>query len=120
MPLALQELVEFIESFGYKVSAPSTPTKGSVVDALLGAFAGALPEGQSSTEHIKELRETTVTSSLRVFFIIVISSFACEIGVVCCSARWLGHALTSIGQSLGRGAKYPLSPCSENAILLYF
>jgi len=58
MPLALQELVEFIESFGYKVNTPITRKKASVVDALLGAFEGALPEGRSSTEYLKELRES--------------------------------------------------------------
>jgi len=58
MPLALQELLKFIESLGYKVSAPIQPEEVSVVDELLGQFAGALPAGKSSTELIRELRES--------------------------------------------------------------
>ena len=58
MPLDLHELIELMEHFGYKISAPRMRKKTSVVDALLGAFEGVLPEGRSSTEYLKELRES--------------------------------------------------------------
>ena len=60
MPLEVKELVKLIENFGYKVSHPAEPDgKGlSIVDELLGAFQGAVPKGKTSTEYLKELRES--------------------------------------------------------------
>jgi hypothetical protein len=59
MPSTLKELVKFVENFGYKI----TPTgkvkeKKSPVDELLGKFEGAVPEGMTSTEYLKKLRES--------------------------------------------------------------
>jgi len=34
------------------------PRRKSVVDELLGAFEGAVPEGETSTEYLKKLRES--------------------------------------------------------------
>lgn len=59
MPIALKELVRFIENFGYKVTYPGEELKSSsVVDKLLGEFEGAIPEGLTSTDYLKELRES--------------------------------------------------------------
>lgn len=59
MPIALEELVRFIENFGYKVTYPGEELKSSsVVDELLGEFEGAIPEGMTSTNYLKELRES--------------------------------------------------------------
>ena len=59
MAIALKELVKLIENFGYKVSYPAgKKKKASVVDELLGEFEGAIPEEKTSTEYLKELRES--------------------------------------------------------------
>jgi hypothetical protein len=58
MPIALKELVKFVESFGYKVTYPKKLKKASLVDELLGEFEGAIPEGTTSSEYLKELRES--------------------------------------------------------------
>lgn len=60
MAIALTELVKLVENFGYNVSHPKVMKreKGSLVDELLGEFEGALPEGKTSTEYLKELRAT--------------------------------------------------------------
>jgi monomeric isocitrate dehydrogenase len=58
MPLALQELLKFVENFGYTVTAQAPSKKASVIDELLGAFADALPQDKTSTEYLKELRES--------------------------------------------------------------
>lgn len=56
MPIELKEIVKFIKDLGYEVKA-EVPGK-SVVDELFGAFEGAIPEGTTSTEYLKRLRET--------------------------------------------------------------
>lgn len=56
MPIELKEIVKFIKDLGYEVKAEVTGK--SVVDELLGAFEGAIPEGTTSTEYLKRLRET--------------------------------------------------------------
>jgi hypothetical protein len=58
MPLALQELLKFVENLGYTVTAQAPSKKASVVDELLGAFADALPQDKTRTEYLKELRES--------------------------------------------------------------
>jgi len=58
MPLALQELLKLVENFGYTVTAQAPTTKASVVDELLGAFEDAIPQGKTSTEYLRELRES--------------------------------------------------------------
>jgi len=62
MAIAVKELVKLVENFGYKVSYPETKgmkrKKASLVDELLGAFEGAVPEDKTSTEYLKELRAT--------------------------------------------------------------
>lgn len=59
MPIAMRELVKLMENFGYKVIYSVKPTAGlSIVDELLGEFKGAIPEGKTSTEYLKELRES--------------------------------------------------------------
>ncbi len=59
MPLALQELVKLIENLGYTIT-PASPTKEkiSIVDELLGVFAEATPSEKTSSELIRELRES--------------------------------------------------------------
>jgi len=56
MPVELKEIMKFIKDFGYNVKVEATGK--SVVDELLGAFEGAIPEGTTSTEYLKMLRET--------------------------------------------------------------
>ncbi len=58
MPLALQELVKLMENFGYTISAPAPTKKTGVVDELLGAFEDAIPKEKTSTEYLRELRES--------------------------------------------------------------
>lgn len=59
MAIALKELVKLVESFGYKVSSPRQSNQdASVVDELLGEFEGALLEGKTSTDHLRELRDS--------------------------------------------------------------
>lgn len=58
MPLALQELMKLIENCGYTVRAPAPTKQASIVDELLGAFQDAVPQGKTSTEYLKELRES--------------------------------------------------------------
>ncbi|WXG39429.1 MAG: hypothetical protein WED07_01115 [Candidatus Freyarchaeum deiterrae] len=55
MPVELKDLVEFIKNMGYKVK--TEVTSKSVVDELLGAFKEAVPNGATSTEYLKKLRE---------------------------------------------------------------
>jgi len=58
MPLALQELLKLIENFGYTIKAAVPTKKASVVDELLGAFEDAVPQDKTSTEYLRELRES--------------------------------------------------------------
>ncbi len=54
MPVELEEIIRFMRNLGYEVKKP----KREVVDELLGAFEGAIPEGETSTEYIRKLRES--------------------------------------------------------------
>ena len=56
MPIELKEIIRFIKDLGYEVKADVTGK--SVVDELLGAFEGVVPRGMTSTEYLKNLRET--------------------------------------------------------------
>jgi len=56
MPIELKEIIRFIKDLGYEVKADVTGK--SVVDELLGAFEGVVPKGMTSTEYLKNLRET--------------------------------------------------------------
>jgi len=56
MPIELKEIVQFIKDLGYEVKVEVAGK--SVVDELLGAFEGAIPEGTTSTAYLKRLRET--------------------------------------------------------------
>jgi len=55
MPVELEEIIKFMRNLGYEVKKPGIK---SVVDELLGAFEGAIPEGKTSTEYLKTLRES--------------------------------------------------------------
>jgi len=56
VPIELKEIIRFIKDLGYEIK---TEVAGkSVVDELLGAFEGVVPEGMTSTEYLKNLRET--------------------------------------------------------------
>ena len=56
MPIELKEIIRFIKDLGYEIK---TEVAGkSVVDELLGAFEGVVPRGMTSTEYLKNLRET--------------------------------------------------------------
>jgi len=54
MPVELEEIIKFIRNLGYDVRKPE---RKSIADELLGAFEGAIPEGETSTEYLKRLRE---------------------------------------------------------------
>jgi|GEM_PF-1275413 len=54
MPVELEEIIRFMKNLGYEVRKPG---RKSVVDELLGAFESAIPEGETSTEYLKKLRE---------------------------------------------------------------
>ena len=56
MPIELKEIIRFIKDMGYEVKAEVTGK--SVVDELLGVFKSVVPEGMTSTEYLKKLRET--------------------------------------------------------------
>ena len=56
MPIELKEIIRFIKDLGYEVKTEVTGK--SVVDELLGAFEGVVPKGMTSTEYLKNLRET--------------------------------------------------------------
>jgi len=56
MPIELKEIIKFIKDLGYEVKTEVTGK--SVVDELLGAFEGAVPEETTSTDYLKKLRET--------------------------------------------------------------
>jgi len=56
MPVDLKEIIDFIKNLGYEVKAEATGR--SVVDELLGAFEGAIPQRTTSTRYLKNLRET--------------------------------------------------------------
>ena len=56
MPIELKEIIRFIKDLGYDVKTEVTDK--SVVDELLGAFEGVVPKGMTSTEYLKNLRET--------------------------------------------------------------
>ncbi|MDL1956188.1 MAG: hypothetical protein LWW95_03925 [Candidatus Desulfofervidus auxilii] len=58
MPIALKELIKFVENLGYKVIYPEKLEETSLVDELLGEFEGAIPEDMTSTEYLKKLRES--------------------------------------------------------------
>ena len=55
MPVELEEIIKFIRNLGYDVRKPE---RRSIVDELLGAFEGAIPEGKTSTEYLRKLRES--------------------------------------------------------------
>jgi len=56
VPIELKEIIRFIKDLGYEIK---TEVAGkSVVDELLGAFEGVVPKGMTSTEYLKNLRET--------------------------------------------------------------
>ena len=56
MPIELKEIIRFIKDLGYEVKTEVTGK--SVVDELLGAFEGVVPRGMTSTEYLKNLRES--------------------------------------------------------------
>ena len=56
MPIELKEIIRFIEDLGYEIK--SEVSNKSVVDELLGAFEGVVPKRMTSTEYLKNLRET--------------------------------------------------------------
>ena len=56
MPIELKEIIRFIKDLGYEIKTEVTGK--SVVDELLGAFEGVVPKGMTSTEYLKNLRET--------------------------------------------------------------
>jgi len=56
VPIELKEIIRFIKDLGYEIKTEVTGK--SVVDELLGAFEGVVPEGMTSTEYLKNLRET--------------------------------------------------------------
>ena len=56
MPIELKEIIRFIKDLGYEVKTEVTGK--SVVDELLGVFEGVVPKGMTSTEYLKNLRET--------------------------------------------------------------
>jgi len=56
MPIELKEIIRFIKDLGYEIKTEVTGK--SVVDELLGAFEGVVPEGVTSTEYLKNLRES--------------------------------------------------------------
>jgi len=58
MAIVLKELVKFVENFGYRVTIKENLGGESIIEELLGAFEGVLPEDKSSTEYLKEFRET--------------------------------------------------------------
>ncbi len=53
MPVMLEKLVRALESIETKAKADK-----NFADKWLGAFEGVIPEGITSTEYIKKLRET--------------------------------------------------------------
>lgn len=56
MPIELKEIIRFIKDLGYEIK--TEVTHKSVVDELLGAFEGVVPERVTSTEYLKNLRES--------------------------------------------------------------
>lgn len=56
MPIELKEIIRFIEDLGYEIK--SEVSGKSVVDELLGAFENVVPKRMTSTEYLKNLRET--------------------------------------------------------------
>ena len=56
MPIELKEIIRFIKDLGYEVKAEVTGR--SVVDELLGVFESIVPEGTTSTDYLKKLKET--------------------------------------------------------------
>jgi len=56
VPIELKEIIRFIKDLGYEVKTEVTGK--SVVDELLGVFEGVVPKGMTSTEYLKNLRET--------------------------------------------------------------
>lgn len=53
MPVMLEKLIKALESIETKAKADK-----NFADKWLGAFEGVIPEGMTSTEYIKKLRET--------------------------------------------------------------
>ncbi len=53
MPVMLEKLIKALESIETKAKADK-----NFADKWLGAFEGVVPEGMTSTEYIKKLRET--------------------------------------------------------------
>ena len=53
MPVMLEKLIKALESIETKAKADK-----NFADKWLGAFEGVVPEGLTSTEYIKKLRES--------------------------------------------------------------
>ncbi len=53
MPVMLEKLIKALESIETKAKADK-----NFADKWLGAFEGVIPEGLTSTEYIKKLRES--------------------------------------------------------------
>ncbi len=53
MPVILEKLIKALESIETKAKADM-----NFADKWLGAFEGVIPEGLTSTEYIKKLRES--------------------------------------------------------------
>lgn len=53
MPVMLEKLIKALESIETKAKADK-----NFADKWLGAFEGVIPEGITSTEYIKKLRES--------------------------------------------------------------
>ncbi len=53
MPVMLEKLIKALESIETKAKADK-----NFADKWLGAFEGVIPEGMTSTEYIKKLRES--------------------------------------------------------------
>ena len=54
----LQEAMNVIKSLRARYKK-SNKKKTKIADQLLGAFKGAIPEGKTSTQYIRELRDSS-------------------------------------------------------------
>lgn len=52
MPIALERIIKAVESIEIK------GTEERIAEKWLGAYEGVVPEGMTSTEYIKKLRES--------------------------------------------------------------
>ena len=52
MPIALERIMKAVETIEFK------GTEEGIAEKWLGAFEGVVPEGMTSTEYIKKLRES--------------------------------------------------------------